>query len=373
MAVESRILKGKCKLCGKLFLMELRRDGKEFKVSNMEEAQPEQYAAYSSNVKQEVYYASNNLQKDLGDGRRLVAGYSYPRTGYPCRPNSPYHFHCLYCNQLEFDYAKTKNPYGKWAGVSNIPDADVDEYGNALGSSYDLAEDGAFRGYRVLILNFAILTRGDAKLDKVTAELQKKGFEVIELRKNASLDENLKNYLKKDQKAAKTQVWVLSSSTEILSSSSFSLLRSFYNAGHGLYLLGDDEPSFAEANRFLSYFGRARMEGDYPGKKLLTVTANIENPGIIKDHLVTTGIVNFFEGKTVAGIRITPSSGLKPLIRGSNGEILACYYDQDGKRMIADGGYTRLYAGWEQAGNERYFSNVAAYLANIERFGYDPE
>ena len=373
MAMDIKILKAKCRLCGKCFLFELRKTDKEYRVTNMEEVVQEHYDSVFSTIKESVYHTAGNLQSDLADKKRVVGGYSYPRSGYPCKKDSPYHFHCCYCDKLEFDYTKNKGmPYGKWAGTSNIPDVELDEYGNAKGADFDLAKDGAFKGYRVIILNFAILTRKDAKMDKVSAELTKKGFEVIELRSNASLEERLKDYLG-DEKKDKTQIWILSSSEPVLSNSLFGKLRAYYESGHGLYLLGDDEPSFAEANRFLKYFSSSRMEGDYPGKKLLSSTADIENPGIIKDHLVTTGIVNFFEGKTVAGIEIKPGSGLKPLIRGSNGEILACYYEDQGRRMIADGGYTRLYAGWDQAGNERYFSNVAAYLANIERFGYDPE
>ena len=44
-------------------------------------------------------------------------------------------------------------------------------------------------------------------------------------------------------------------------------------------------------------------------------------------------------------------------------------YEKDGKRAIFDGGFTRLYNGWETAGTPRYVKNAAAWLANYERFG----
>ena len=41
------------------------------------------------------------------------------------------------------------------------------------------------------------------------------------------------------------------------------------------------------------------------------------------------------------------------------------------KRLIFDGGFTRLYCNWDTAGTGRYVKNAAAWLANVERFGKD--
>lgn len=60
---------------------------------------------------------------------------------------------------------------------------------------------------------------------------------------------------------------------------------------------------------------------------------------------------------------------LKPLIYGSDGRVVAGYYDRNGKRAIVDGGFTRLYLKWDTAGTGRYLKNAAAWLANAERFG----
>ena len=46
------------------------------------------------------------------------------------------------------------------------------------------------------------------------------------------------------------------------------------------------------------------------------------------------------------------------------------FYDKDGKRALVDGGFTRLWCNWDSAGTDRYIVNAAAWLANIERFGY---
>jgi hypothetical protein len=62
---------------------------------------------------------------------------------------------------------------------------------------------------------------------------------------------------------------------------------------------------------------------------------------------------------------------LRPLVYGSNGRVVTAYYDDDGRRAIVDGGFTRLYHKWESAGTDRYIVNAAAWLLNIERFDED--
>lgn len=51
------------------------------------------------------------------------------------------------------------------------------------------------------------------------------------------------------------------------------------------------------------------------------------------------------------------------------GNIVTSAYEGQGKRLIFDGGFTRLYNGWNTAGTPRYVKNAAAWLQNVERFG----
>ena len=60
---------------------------------------------------------------------------------------------------------------------------------------------------------------------------------------------------------------------------------------------------------------------------------------------------------------------LTPLIYGSDSNLVAAFFDHDGKRAIFDGGFTRLFYKWDTAGTPRYVKNAAAWLANYERFG----
>ena len=63
-----------------------------------------------------------------------------------------------------------------------------------------------------------------------------------------------------------------------------------------------------------------------------------------------------------------PNQSLTPLLYGSADNLVTAYYDQDGRRAIFDGGFTRLYNNWDTAGTARYVKNAAAWLANAERF-----
>lgn len=56
------------------------------------------------------------------------------------------------------------------------------------------------------------------------------------------------------------------------------------------------------------------------------------------------------------------------LVYGSNHQLLVALYDQDGKRAIMDGGFTRLFCNWDTAGTGRYVKNAAGWLVNFERF-----
>ncbi|MEA4914288.1 MAG: hypothetical protein VB061_06940 [Christensenella sp.] len=91
-------------------------------------------------------------------------------------------------------------------------------------------------------------------------------------------------------------------------------------------------------------------------------------PGIIPNHLITTGLTNFYEGITIAEVHTT--TDLQPLIYGSDGKVVAAYFEKQQKRAIVDGGFTRLFCKWDDAGTDRYVVNAAAWLANVERFGY---
>jgi hypothetical protein len=90
--------------------------------------------------------------------------------------------------------------------------------------------------------------------------------------------------------------------------------------------------------------------------------------GIRRDHLISTGIENFYEGGTISHV-VDPNRLTTPLMWSSDGEVVAAIIDDQQHRLIIDGGFTRLYYKWNSAGTDRYVKNAAAWLANFERFG----
>ena len=60
---------------------------------------------------------------------------------------------------------------------------------------------------------------------------------------------------------------------------------------------------------------------------------------------------------------------MEPIVYGSAGNLVTAVYEKDGKRLILDGGFTRLYINWDTAGTGRYVKNAAAWLVNVEKFG----
>lgn len=146
------------------------------------------------------------------------------------------------------------------------------------------------------------------------------------------------------------------------------VIKRFFDSGRGLYLWGDNTPYSGDANVVATaLFGTSLTDHGHWGEKVVGLHRKGNEPGVIQDHLLTTGREFVYEGHTTTALdKLGP---FKPLLYGSDGKITAGYYDQNGKRAIIDGGFTRLYLKWDTAGTGRYVKNAAAWLANAERFG----
>jgi hypothetical protein len=145
------------------------------------------------------------------------------------------------------------------------------------------------------------------------------------------------------------------------------VIRNYFNEGHGVYIWGDNDPYYADANVVAQALLGADMSGDTMGAQVVGLETHPGGVGVLRDHLLTTGLEHLYEGITIATIH--PSPAMHPLLYGSAGNLVTAYYDHDGRRAILDGGFTRLYTNWDTAGTARYVKNAAAWLANPERFG----
>lgn len=159
------------------------------------------------------------------------------------------------------------------------------------------------------------------------------------------------------------QLWVISSSQNLLQTSHLHYIENFFRMGKGLFLWGDNCPWFEEANVIGTKILSTSMHGNVMGDQSVGLKVDGAPSGFLQ-HEITTGLSSLYEGITIA--TIVPQDGVKPLMYGSAGNLVTAYYDDNGCRCIFDGGCTRLYHKWDEAGQPRFVVNCAAWLANLE-------
>ncbi len=265
-----------------------------------------------------------------------------------------------------------------------------DTHGNAQGNQYDLAVDGAFSGQTVLILD----QNGNTLVNTKAALAQKGLAAVIYPSGLTPSPKELRAALAKS-----CQLWLIDGGRELLNAEHIAAIKEFFDAGHGVYLWGDNDPYYFDANRVAAALVPGlRMEGDLAGNQVVGMAPNNAARGAVglrRGHLITTGLEQLYEGVTIATVQFKPGQGrtaalydaglgqqdgpltrspalpkgFTPLLYGSAGNLVTVAYEADGKRLVMDGGFTRLAVSWDDAGTARYVKNAAAWLVNAERFG----
>ena len=359
---DTKIIKTICAKTGKYFALEVKQFGGEYRVVNMVELSGDEADHIASEIRVKALKSAENLLPCSRCGSRTVMGCACARSA-KCSKNTPYHFQCLYCKEMCFDNtgAKAGGPYTQWAGISNIPDAAKDRFGNAAGSQYDLAQDGSFAGYKIVIVVSSTEKPKDT-FSKAVGALTQKGFSVTSYYGVPDV-QTLSNEL-----TDACQLWYIADHKQHITDAHVHLIDEYFSQGYGIYIWGDNEPYFVDANIICRAIFGTYLSGNSRGDQVLGVQTRPNGPGIIPDHLITTGLTSFYEGDTIAEVHTTQE--LNPLLYSSESKVLATYYEKNQKRAIIDGGYTRLYCGWDRAGTDRYVVNAAAWLANVERFGY---
>ncbi|MDE0953480.1 MAG: hypothetical protein OR994_02270 [Candidatus Poseidoniales archaeon] len=255
-----------------------------------------------------------------------------------------------------------ESPFTQYAGQTTVLGAKKDPQGNAEGTQYDLAKDGSFDGHTILVLH--LYTGEGFDFAKPTAALVEKGFNVIRHTKPPPA-----NQLRTELLAA-SQVWIISSQVRQLSEEHLNIIDDFFQQGKGVYIWGDNDPYYVDANAVASKLLGCSMSGNSRGDKVVNEAMSNGQNGFIK-HQITTGLEFLYEGITIAQINY-PEEQLIPILRGSDGHVVTACYDSDGKRAILDGGFTRLFLQWDDAGTARFVKNAAAWLVNWERFNNSP-
>lgn len=238
----------------------------------------------------------------------------------------------------------------------------ADSYGNASGNQYDLAVDGAFEGQTIAVLH--LYTGEGFDFELPTSALKEKGFSVYRWMNRPPTAEVLKEGLDKA-----CQLWIVSNSTQMLNKEHMKVIKEFFDAGKGVYIWGDNQPYYADANYVAKELIGVEMTGNTMGNEVVDLMMGGKKVGVMPNHLITTGLQHLYEGVTIA--TLSDNEDLEPLVYGSAGNLVTAVYEKDGKRLILDGGFTRLYINWDTAGTGRYVKNAAAWLVNVEKFGDD--
>lgn len=240
-----------------------------------------------------------------------------------------------------------------------VPVKEKDDYGNAKGNQFDLAVDGAFEGQTIVVLQLYPF-----EFDKPTEALKEKGFSVYRMQ-GVPTPQELQEALDKS-----CQFWLIASCSDqkSLSDEHAEIIKSYFYSGKGVYIWGDNTPCNADANFIAEKLLGITMSGNYEGDKAVSFKSGGSTYGLRENHLITTGLETVYEGITISQIH-DKEQKMTPLIWSTDGNVVTAVYEDQGMRLIIDGGFTRLYYKWESAGTDRYIKNAAAWLVNYERFG----
>jgi hypothetical protein len=253
---------------------------------------------------------------------------------------------------------RARNLFTEYAGQTHIAGAATDRHGNAAGTDYDLGLDGAFDGQTVHVLQLYSGEGFDFSLP--AAAMARKGF-TVDRRTAPGKVTAFRDWLADAQ-----QLWLISNTTQQLKPGHRTAIAELVARGGALYVWGDNQPYYADANAILADLigPRMKMTGNVIGSKVVKELADGRG---FERHLVTTGLVHLFEGITVATVDAAAAEqhGFAPLLYGSAGNLITVVREPtaEGGAIMVDGAFTRLYCNWDEAGSARYVCNAACFLA----------
>eukprot|EP01114_Cavostelium_apophysatum_P010083 TRINITY_DN2351_c0_g1_i1.p1 TRINITY_DN2351_c0_g1~~TRINITY_DN2351_c0_g1_i1.p1 ORF type:complete len:553 (-),score=129.69 TRINITY_DN2351_c0_g1_i1:134-1669(-) len=243
----------------------------------------------------------------------------------------------------------------------------LDQHNNPLGRGFDLGHEKAFGLFNILLYNFRnkdtqSANRGDPATlwNETKKALDDKGFVVVEATTEKEFLDEIHNF---------DEVWFISSGRRPEDPERFKAeMRKFHESGRGICIWVDNKPFFGEANVVLQDLLGITMQGDTPANKILKV-GNGSKSGEFSRHLITTGIVNLHEGRTICfPNKVTDK--MKVLATSTDGHPCMFYTDPSPKSgpIAVDCGFTKLYNEfWSAtAGTERYVRNLAVWLLALD-------
>lgn len=114
---DIKFIKAKCQKTGLYYGLEIEKMGAKWKVVNMIRLSDDEAKVISSEIEQPAFETNDNLLACRKCGGRTVGGCACAKKTAQCSRTMKYNFQCVYCNELEIDYAlPTRAELGSRAG-----------------------------------------------------------------------------------------------------------------------------------------------------------------------------------------------------------------------------------------------------------------
>ena len=122
------------------------------------------------------------------------------------------------------------------------------------------------------------------------ATLHSKGFKVTRWQDNPPSPVELARVLQDC-----CQLWIISTTSQCLNNEHARVIQDFFFRGGGVFLWGDNEPFYMDANFIGKYLFNGSMSGNSPGKKIVRAQINGTGAGFLPNHFIMTGIESLYE------------------------------------------------------------------------------
>ncbi|KAN0029721.1 hypothetical protein ACTA71_007857 [Dictyostelium dimigraforme] len=253
--------------------------------------------------------------------------------------------------------------YTENAGTHINTNVELDQYSNPKGVEHDLGVEGAFTQFTILIGIFY-----DGTDLECIKDLKSKGFQIVESRTQKDFIEKL------PQSDIALIISGYRNDNSTTEQEFTDKVEAYHKVGKGLFIWNDNTPYILQGNWITNRLYGVTAAGNEPGKQDLTLGNGLDKQHF-SSHLVTSGIVNLYEGITISSFAdITPANGkLEVLASSSQGNKIMLVSSTDPTkvdancgRVVVDSGFTKLFAQFFSAGTSRYVKNCCVWLLALD-------